>query len=904
LAAVWLLPVACSSPFDQKAPSPAFSESAVLESAPESGEGPTVELSGRVVDARGLPVVGVTISAGSDSTTSDEDGAFSLSPSGDPVVLTVAADGMLPLSRTLHAGRGGVVVPVYGAPVAEAVEVANGGTVEDGEGYLYVPADALGTSGLAAVTFQAFSLDHGGAGGIPVGDSPADDRWVALQAAALVRLEGPAGALTASSSLTASLDAAGVSVDSDLVTVYRADEGGSWTEVGTATVGTTSVSFAVDQSGVYGVGEQHDYGCLAGQAVDSGGTAIAGATVHAVWRAAATATWQWLDSDETASDGSFCVDAPAGLAVTLLAEWDAGDGSAPWFGTTVGTSASGGDVDTCEACTDAGQLLMEPAGCVDGNVYGADGSVMADTPFVWGEFDVARTDAEGSLTFYARAGAAHTLLGPGGYASEDTFEPESGHTVDAGNCVRLGNLQLPTSCLPVQVVDGEGAGLAGVRVEAGDVQAATDQDGAACLDAEAGRQDVVASYAVGAQQMTATTSVTLDAAATSCWSGTCPDAASVTLDGPGCLQGYIYDADGAPLSGVTVWSGTFDSTTSDSDGAFSLTTAGAGLAAAWADGYAVQYAADGGPDACTSVTLYPDAGTPPDAWYILDTAVIEVSGGDEEAILSGEGSFLGDATAFDVDEDAGLAVYIHQGKLAYRSELDGDDYGVFVSSYWSSARISPDGSRVALLGYGSANATVEVVDTDGENAVVLSNSAATNAPLGLAWSPDGNLVASTRKDEDIEVTASDGTSSPVTVAPAPCQWPVFIADDTIAVECSGGAYTTPADTSSLKTWAGEDGIDEAIRAYSDASGRLAWTLDNELHAAEIDGSGDALLLVAGFGAEFGSVAFSEDGGWVLAIVADPVAGTDVWAIRDAAPYSAVQLTFTPDDAEDLADWAE
>lgn len=197
--------------------------------------------------------------------------------------------------------------------------------------------------------------------------------------------------------------------------------------------------------------------------------------------------------------------------------------------------------------------------------------------------------------------------------------------------------------------------------------------------------------------MVVTESADIDPAGGTCQVGECTAGPSLTLEGPGCVTGTILGDRGTPAEGVTVWSSSWDSTVTDASGNFSLTTAGSGVAAIWADGWPVTTFTDPGAGAeCKTIQLFTDAGAPPDILVAEDKYIwrINPDGSSDDMLVSGAVVAVVD---IDVDSTADtllalLNVYVWYG-TAEGADFDNFDYP---SSLWSAMRVSPDHTMVAL----------------------------------------------------------------------------------------------------------------------------------------------------------------------------------------------------------------
>jgi hypothetical protein len=901
-SSILLLLFGCSEAFTPVGPDAALPDSGVVsldtgDSAATTDEDITVR--GFATGATGLPIGGVTVAGGQGSVTTDATGAFTVSGPA-PLDLTFTASGRRAATRRYtHAvdhARVGLLPARVGTPMSSTA----GGTVAVGDAALFLPADALG-GGLAAVTFDPLDLVSAGLDALPPGVHDADGNVATTLAAAWVEFTGPAGAITLASPATVTLPVYGDAVGAS-TSVLKA-EGGAWQVVGSADVVTLGTgfgaSFTVDAGGLYALGQLDTTGCLGGTVVDnSTGAPAAGARVRTYVRPDANAPAAFLDEVTAGADGSFCVTGSGGGASVYVDYTDSLGGA---WATAVNVTATGTD-DTCGACTDVGNVALAPAGCATGNLYGADGSALVPSPFAWEEGDIVTSEMNGGaaiVTFYARAGNTFHLRGPAGY--DKAFSVTEGTSVEASNCTRLGNLQAPASCVAVDVTDA-GAGLAGVNVAADDgAWATTDADGAACVVTDDGTTTFTADWLVGAQAVSQEAVATLAASAGGCEAGACVEGPSFEAPEAGCVSGTVRAEGGVPGAGLTIWSSSFDSTTTAADGSYTVATAGVGTAWVWADGWAPSPVTDQAASlGCTTLDLYADAGAVPD---------LVIAQGAEVWLVDGEGSetpLVSGAVVSIVDIQSDRTADLLLGLLnvyTWSGSAIGAGWGNFGAStaYWSAIRISPDHSLVGLQGYGSTKPEVWVYDIAGNAVIQLSTTAGTDVD-GLAFSSDSNWIASTRRDGAVEVTPVSGARSPVTIAPTTCAHPVWWDIDTIALQCAGDVYLYEMDGSSSVQWLGTSG-DERVWAIT-ADRRVVYTVDETLRMADADGANDVALYTGSPGTTFARVRAAEDGLWVAAIVKDPTLGTDVLAVADQAPYTPMWRTATPSETESSIDWAD
>lgn len=865
----------------------------------DTASGGALTVAGWVLDAHGLPYAGARVHNGATYVEADDEGRFS-----------IGADQGSTLSAYGPAGGGTSCTRVFG-PATKAVlavpprsggtsiDFATGGSVTHGKAALTVPPLALGSVGLGLASLHVVDVATLGMNAAPGAVVGADGTITTLYAAAEVALEGVDGEIVPTLPLTVKLPLA-VDNPGGAATVFVASDCG-WSSVGTATIsasGTDSVAtFEVSAAGSYAVGIQDDGGCVTGQVVDGDGSPVSGATVRTYLQPVALGTASWLADTETASDGRFYLPASS-LGVSILAEHQAGDVVEMGSGAGYGQGSTRDLTD----CADVGNVVLAPAGCVLGNLYALDGSRPGPTPFRYQEGDPVWSTTEAEISFWARANADFTLYGPGG--SEKTFTASSGTTPAADNCARLGNLQLPSQCVVVSATDAAGAGLEGVLVEGGVFDVLTSADGSVCVESPEGSVTFAATRHAGAQRLQASSAQSIDATGGTCYGGTCVEGPSLRFGGAGCASGVVYDENGDPAEGVRVVSSSWSEATTEADGTFTVATGGSGTGAAWAEGYPIATFDDPGADGtCADVTLFMDAGTPPDVIIGDDETMWYLSGnGDEETILEVDRGWQSDITTMDACPDENVQVSIHYGTLSFTSDLDGDDFDSFVSGLWSSARVSPDGSMVALQGYGAANPYVSLYDLDGVKIRDLSSSAGTTAD-GLAWSADSAWVASTRKDNAIEVTPASAARSPTTIATSDCAYPVFWDTDTVALTCTGAIRLASTDGSGSLSWLDVAGVEDRVWAVTSGN-RVFYTSGEELHVAYIDQSDDTLLHVGNPGTTFSSVRVDDSERWVVAIVDDPVDGVDVVTFVDQPPYVAYWLTATPSSVELVVDFAE
>jgi hypothetical protein len=892
-----LLPLlGCSAPFVNPGTDLAFDDSAAggVDSA-DTGEETSSDLtvSGFATGATGLPIAGVVVSGGRSSVTTGADGAFTATGPA-PLSLAFSAAGRRAATRNYDHDVGNARVGLLPIRAGTSVVASVGGQVVVGEARLSLDPDSLG-EGVAAVTFDPLDLQSAGLDALPTGVVSLDGRVATILGAVVVGFAGPAGALVLAAPAELSLPLVGDSVGST-TSILVAGSGG-WEVVEPMGTGF-GVTFSVSEGGLYAAGRLDDAGCLSGAVVDATGAPAPGARVRAYVRPDSEAPAAFLDEVVAGADGTFCVTGSGG-GTSLLVDYTDSMG-AVWSSVTV-LAATGTDT-TCGDCTDAGNIAVAPAGCATGNLYGADGTALPVSPFAWEEGDFVSSEIDGgaaSLTFYARAGNNFRLRGPAGYSK--AFSVAEGTSVEAGTCTRLGNLQAPAGCVLVDVTDA-GVGMAGVSVSTDDGGwTATDADGAACALTEDGTTTFSADWLVGAQPVSLSEVVEVESSAGGCESGSCVAGPSFESPEAGCVAGTVLGEGGVPAAGLTMWSSSFDSTTTGADGSYTLATAGVGTAYVWADGWAASPVTDQAASAgCGSLNLYADAGAVPELIIAQDTDIWRVnSDGSTTALVTGA---VVNITDIQVDATADLLLGL-LNVYTWSAGLDGSGWGNFGSAtdYWSAIRISPDHSTVAMQGYGSTKPEVWVFDTAGGAGLKLSSTAGTD-PDGLAYSADGLWIASTRKDGAVEVTPISASRSPVTIAPTSCGQPIWWDIDTIALYCAGDAFLYEMDGSTSVSWL-NSGSDERVWAVA-STGRVVYSIDNELHMAYSDHSEDVTLHAGGSGTTFARVRVSGDGLWVAAIVKDPFNGTDVLAVPDQAPYTGTWLTATPSETEASIDWAD
>lgn len=852
--------------------------------------GDTYVLAGVVVGADALPLEGVTVSSARGSVTTGTDGTFSVQGKGAATVTFVKA-GRYTATREYTAAAGHMRVGLLPRRAAAAVDVSLGGTVSAGSASLVIPAAALGDVGMDAVTLDPLDVTVG-LHALPAGVAGEGDQVASIYGAVVIGLESVKGAVTASSALTVSLpldvDAPGGAAS------VLVESGGVWTDTGAnatiASDGTRYIaSFTVTEGGTYAVGELSAGGCASGTVVDGNGSPADGAIVRAYVRPVAAGAAGYLGETTTAADGTFCAPASGG-GVTLLVDYVDG-AKAVWSSAT--TANAGGD---------AGNVQLELAGCATGNLYAADGSQMVASPFVWEEGDVVTSDASGgtsTITFYARAGNTFHLVGPGGLTK--AFSTTAGTTPETANCARLGNLQAVDQCVMVDVSSG------GVPVEAAEVSSnqggwsSTDDAGEVCVASSDGTTTFTAAWLDGAQPVVAEQSVDVTAGAGSCQSGECFPGPSLAGPESGCVSGIVRGEGGVAASGVTVYSADWTSEVTGADGAFTLTTAGTGTGAVWADDWGLTPFTDGpSGGGCASVNLFADAGAAP-ALVIASGKNIWRMNADYSRSDLKLGAVV-DVADISVDTTADLAIGL-LNVYAWAGDADGVgwDYFDYPSGLWSAVRIAPDGGSVAMQGYGASNSAVWIYKLDGTTSVKLSTTSGTDTD-GLAWSDDSAWVASTRKDGGIEVTPANASRGPTTIAASPCAHPVWFDTDTVALECSGDMMLYEMDGSSSVSWYSTGG-DERIWAVT-AKDRVVYTRDEELHIANIDDSSDTTLYVGTPGTTYAKVRANADGTWIAAVVKDPSTGTDVLEVADQAPYTITWATSTPSEVETAVDWPD
>lgn len=899
-----LLLLACSVQFDAQGDDASFLDSGVVADSGDSGDTSVAPggftVAGVVVDISGLPLGGVEIAGNGATTTTAADGKFS-STAESAFVLTFARPGLHAATRRFEATAARVRVGLQPNRVATPLDADDGGTVSVDTASMIVPPSALGAAQIATVTFDPFDLARG-MHSLPAGVQGESGQVATIYGAVNLAFAAEGVSIAPSAAVTVNLpllaDNPGASG------TLLLDVGGIWTSIGSAPITLTSqgyvASFTVTEAGTYGVGRLDTAGCLSGTVVDGNGLPAANASISSYLKPMSSGIASYLGEAVSAEDGTFCAPGAASDTTVVFEYVDAA--TAHWSGATASSAA--GTADSCDSCTDLGNVALSLSGCATGNLYAADGSAMLPSPFFWEEGDFVSSEADSTLTFYARAGQTFTLIGAGGL--EKAFSVSSGTTVEAATCTRLGNLQATRQCVTLDVSDADGP-VAGAVVYWADNEAnvtwtTTGDDGTVCLPSDNGTATFTASWTDGAQSVVVTESADIDPAGGTCQVGECVAGPSLTLDGPGCVTGTILGDRGTPAEGVTVWSSSWDSTVTDASGNFSLTTAGSGVAAIWADGWPVTSFTDPGAGAeCKTIQLFTDAGAPPDIVVAEDKFIwrINSDGSSDDMLVSGAVVAVLD---IDVDTTADtllalLNVYVWYG-TAEGADFDNFDYP---SSLWSAMRVSPDHTMVAMQGYGASNPAVWVYELDGTPRIKLSTTAATDVD-GLAFSADSAWIASTRKDLAVEVTPVNGSRGPATIAPITCAKPVWFDLDTVALACEGDVYLYEMDGSSSVSWLATS-ANERIWAVT-SNDRVVYTSDEELHSANIDLSDDVTLFTGGAGTTFSGIRATDDGTWIGAIVSDPSSGVDVLAAADQAPYSTFWLTATPTETEAAIAWPD
>ncbi len=891
--------VGCSVPFDTALPDAPGDSSADSADTGETGEDtatlPDTQVTGVVVGSDGLPLGGITVQSADGTAVTGADGSFTIEGRA-PVAVEFSRAGLHTASRTYTHSVGDARVGLHRVRVATGVDAEVGASLAQAGATFTVPAGALGT-GWAAVRFDPLDLSAG-IHALPAG--PIDDagQVATVVAAAVIALEGPSGGLTASTPATVVLPIT-ADVPGSAADVLLAD-GDGWSVVGAATIAASgdgyAATFTVTEGGTYAVGHLDAGGCIQGKVVDGTGADAAGATVRSYLRPVSAGRASWVDEATTAADGTFCVGGSA-TSAALMVEYTDPNG-AVWMGTA--STAAAGDPDTCTDCTDIGNVALTAAGCATGNLYAADGSVMAPSPFTWEEGAVALSAADSTLTFYARAGSAFHLSGPGGLSK--SFSVSEGTTPEAATCTRLGNLQAPESCVAVDVADSAGAASGVVVTHTSGAWATTDADGDACVSSEDGTTTYVASALLGAQALTVEATLAVDAVAGSCQAGECFAGPSLLFGEAGCVSGTVYGEGGAPAAGVTFTSSSWDTATTGADGSYTLSTGGSGTGAMWGGDWGVTTFDDQPASAgCTELDLSADAGMPPALVVAMDKYVWQVTGGGSTETMLVSGAVIS-LTDVQVDATADLLLGL-LNVYAWGGDATGAGWANFGSatSYWSALRIAPDSTVVALQGYGATNSAVWIYDLAGDTVRQLSTSAGTDVD-GLAFSADSVWLASTRKDSAIEVTPVNGSRAPTTIAGSDCAHPTWWDADTVALACTGDVHLYEMDGSSHVTWL-TSGEDERVWAVTSAR-RVFYTVGDALHVSNIDYSDDQVLHVGSAGTTYRRVRVSADGVWVAAIIDDPVEGTDVAAFPDQAPYTVTWLTDTPTESETSIDWVD
>ena len=899
----------CSLPFgddiDDLPPLDTAADTDTSAETGETGNASDTVIVGLVVGADGLPLAGVSVTGGAVAVDSGADGSFSVEGAA-PVRLRFERVGLHAAERRYDHSVSNARVGLQPRRAPAGFDSGAGVTLlldkltvaPEDDATAIVPAGALG-EGMVAVTFDALDLTAG-MHTLPLGPLGADGQIATILATAVIDLAGGDGARTASVPITVTLPLVADST-AGAASILRA-EGGAWVNLGDATIIAVgdeyAATFTVTDGGTYAIGRLDAAGCVSGKAVDGNGDDAAGALVRSYLRPVAAGIAGYVDETVAAADGSFCVTGSA-AGTAILVDYVDGTGAA-WSSAT--NAAAVGSLDTCEECNEIGNVALALAGCATGNLFAADGSDMLPSPFAYEEGDIASSDidADGSsVTFYARAGTSFHLRGPGGLRK--TFSVTGGTTPTTSDCTRLGNLQSTESCVLVDVTDSTGT-LPGVTVTHGSgVWTTTADEGSACVSSEDGDTTYTASRTVGAQSVSTTSAAAVDAVGGSCLAGECFAGPLLSFADAGCVEGVLYGEGGVAEAGVTLWSSSWDSITTGADGAYSLATAGSGRGAIWGGTWPVttfdDQPASGG---CSSLDLYADAGAPPSLVVAMDIYAWRVdAGGTDTTLIS---STVGQFTDIQADTTADLLLGL-LNVYTFAGDAEGAGWANFGSSsaYWSAARLSPDGSMVALQGYGSLNPAVWLYDLDGDTIRPLSTNAGTD-PDGLAFAADGLTLASTRVDGGIEAVPVNGARSPTTIAAAPCAHPVFWDTFTVALDCRGDVYLYETDGSgSVSFLLGADS--ERVWAMT-STNRVVYTSGDTLRIANIDLSDEHILYTGSPGTTFRRVRATADGLWVAAIVDDPVTGTDVVAVPDQAPYESVWLTETPSESETSIDWLD
>lgn len=891
--------VGCSEAFTDWGDDISMLDSGGQDSATDSGTPiPEVVVSGVVTDAAGLPMAGVLVTSPLGATTTGVAGDF-LAPmplTGGTIRFT--RGGHHPVSRTFPGvSKAKVRLAMLPLELPSAVDVAAGTTLTHPDGSsLTIPALSLGNSGLATARFSPLAIGQAGAQASPNNRGAAGELSIAY-GAVLVELIGVDGQLSPAAPLTVSLT---IKADQlgGRVPVLR-DDGAGWIETGLATVTGRGdgyiATFDIDQSGMYAVGHLVD-GCATGQVLDANGSPIEGARVRSYLRQSEAGVAGWLDDASSEADGRFTLLAPS-LGADFLAENTAADGIV----TLAYMQAAGSGTTTDpSSCAELGSLTLSAAGCMTASVFAADASRPPPTPFSWGEGDISYSDAEGTLTVWARPGIEHTLSGPGGYTR--TFLTSAGTSPVAGDCSRLGNIQISSQCVTVMAQDFDGAALPGTLIEGGVSAVVTGTDATTCVAAQSGTAPFVATTMRGAQRVTAEQPVTVESSGGTCFAGECTEGPSFMFGEPGCVTGTVYDDEGEVAAGIRVTSSAFDWVDSDSEGQFSLATGGTGTAAIWSDDREIVWFADLAGGECAAVELYSRAGELPLSIVATADAAFRIErDGTVNELFSLTTGWPSGVQEIDVNIVSGQMLAMHDGTTPYISGIDGTGFALFREGLWSAGRISPNGNDVALQGYGSSNPAISIFGIDGTFLRQISTSAGI-ASEGLGWSGDGVWVASTRADNGIEVAPSSAARGPTKIANENCTYPTWWDIDTVALQCDGAIKLIDMDASRTLNWFDSPDVDDRVRDIMGT--RVLYTSGESLIIASIDNSDSVPLYTGSPGTTFDDVQFDSTGTWIMAIVSDPLAGSDVLVVTDQIPYPTEWLTNTPEIVEVAASWAE
>ena len=402
LALAGVLAVSCTTDPDPPTSSPSDTHSEGDTPPRDSGESPVTDsdgttdtadsdvapalpgtLRGNVSDASNEPIPGAVVTVGTQSTTTDDLGAFELPglAPADAVAVSVRADGYTRSVQLAHIEPAGetslpftlLAVATSSMPDPEqpaAVQTPSGGSITfPGGGFSSAAGSPV--TGPVEISYAVVSAPEEVAaapGGLRLAPSAPGAAAPRINTLGLVEVNlsqgGQPVAFQGAATISLPLPANATVSDGDNVSLYSFNEStGYWVEEGVATVVDGAVVGEVDHFSWWTFGTLAlDAGCISGRLRDHQGLPLAGFGLQLVGvdhLAAATTV--------TASDGTFCIDGDRNATSRLSGSRTLANGALHWQA-VVTTDDTPGACGGAGSCTDLGDQTAAfiSSACVTG----------------------------------------------------------------------------------------------------------------------------------------------------------------------------------------------------------------------------------------------------------------------------------------------------------------------------------------------------------------------------------------------------------------------------------------------------------------------------------------------------------------------------------------------------------